>query len=201
MHRIMIGASSLLAILAMSGVMPTSGLAHEGSRLCNVILDGDGEPVQENDDDTIAHANSTACPEDDAAEVDDDEEEVQTTAAVEAPPEPEVVVEPLVVYFDVNKDDLDAGSRAEVDAYVTELMASPPSAISVVGYTDTSGPADLNAKLSEARANSVAAALIEAGVPTSLIARSAAGEDNLAVGTPDDTREANNRRVTITPAY
>jgi len=84
---------------------------------------------------------------------------------------------------------------------VAALLETSPQSLNVVGYTDTTGPADVNRRLSEKRANSVASALQEAGIPGGLIARSASGEDKLAVDTPDDTREASNRRVTITPTY
>ena len=196
MYRNMTGASSALAILALLAGAPAAGLAHEGNKLCNVIVDGDGEPLVESDSDSIAHSNSSECP--DSAESAD---AGQQTAAVVATPEPAATIEPLIVYFDVNQDSLDAGARAEVDAYVSELMATSPTSLDVIGYTDTSGPADLNAKLSEGRANSVAAALIESGVPAGMITRGASGEGDLAIDTPDGTREANNRRVTISPVY
>lgn len=198
MYRSILGASSALAILAFVTGIPTIGHAHDGASLCKVILDGDGEPVRESDSDEIAHAHSGDCPDGGSVK---DTDGAERTAAVTETTAPAAVVDPLTVYFDVNQDGLDAGARAEVDAYVAELMATSPQALSVAGFTDTSGPADLNARLSEARANSVAAALIEAGVPAGMITRGASGEDSLAVETPDDTREANNRRVTVTPAY
>jgi outer membrane protein OmpA-like peptidoglycan-associated protein len=200
MPRNLIGASSALAILALLAAFPGPSQAHEGSELCNVILDGDGEPVKESDADNIAHSGSAACA--DRAET-AAAEPAQTAAAQPAEPTPVAAarVDPLTVYFDVNRDNLSAGAGAEVAAYADALMATSPAGVKVVGYTDTSGPADLNARLSEARANSVAAALIDAGVPSSMIARSASGEQDLAVSTADNTREANNRRVTITPRY
>ena len=203
MYRTLLGASSALAILAMAGILPTTVYAHDDGRLCNVILDGDGEPVREADDDEIAHGNSSACPDSAKAEEDGLKSEAEETAVagVEPTPDPEAIVEPLVVYFDVNRDDLDAGARAEVAAYVKELMATSPTSVDVVGYTDTSGSADLNARLSEARASSVSAALIEGGLPSGMISRGAAGEGDLAVDTPDGTREASNRRVAVTPIY
>ena len=202
MYRNMIGASSALAILTLLAGVPATGFAHEDGRLCNVILDGDGEPVLESDEDAVGHSNSAACPEGEsaaaAAEVENTDAGEQTAAVETAPA---TTIDPLIVYFDVNQDKLDAGARAEVDAYVAELQANPAKSLSVVGYTDTSGSADLNARLSEARANSVAAALIEAGLPAGMITRGASGEDDLAIATPDGTREANNRRVTVTPSY
>ena len=203
MYRTLLGASSALAILALAGILPMTASAHSDGALCNVILDGDGEPVREVDDDEIAHSNSSACPDGAKAEDDGLKDDVEKTdvAAVEPTPEPEAVIEPLVIYFDVNRDDLDAGARAELTAYVKELMTTSPTSVDVVGYTDTSGSADLNARLSEARASSVSAALIEGGLPSDLISRSAAGEGDLAIDTPDGTREASNRRVTVTPVY
>lgn len=200
MYRNMLGASSALAILALLAGIPATGLAHEDSRLCNVILDGDGEPVLERDDDDIGHSNSSDCADDDGAAKAEADAGQQTAAVVEAP-DSLVVVDPLIVYFDINQDQLDAGAQAEVEAYATALNEGSPKSLNVVGFTDTSGPADLNARLSKARADSVAAALIEAGVPASMISEGASGEDGLAIATHDDTREANNRRVTVTPDY
>lgn len=196
MYCNMTGASSALAILALLAGAPTAALAHEDGKLCNVIVDGDGEPLLESDSDSIAHANSSECA--DSAESADAGQQTTAVAATEAPA---ASIEPLIVYFDVSQDSLDAGARAEVDAYVTGLMPTSPTSLDVIGYTDTSGSAELNAKLSEARANSVAAALIEAGVPAGMITRGASGEGDLAIDTPDGTREANNRRVTISPVY
>lgn len=203
MYRNMIGASSALAILALLAGVPATGFAHEDSRLCNVILDGDGEPVRDSNDDNIAHSNSTPCADDDGAQAGkvENTDTDQQTAAVSEAPAPAAKVDPLIVYFDVNQDKLAAGARAEVNAYVEALTATSPTSLTVIGFTDTSGSADLNARLSEARANSVAAALIEAGLPASMITRGASGEDDLAIATPDGTREANNRRVTVTPAF
>ncbi len=203
MYRNMIGASSALAILALLAGVPATGFAHQDSRLCNVILDGDGEPVRESDDDNVAHSNSAACANNNTSSSGkvENTKTKQQTAAVNEAPASTAIVDPLVVYFDVNQDQLAAGARTEVNAYVEALTAASPKSLTVVGYTDTSGPADLNAQLSEARANSVAAALIEAGLPANMISRGSSGEGDLAITTPDSTREANNRRVTVTPTY
>ena len=203
MYRNMIGASSALAILAFLASVPATGFAHQDNHLCNVILDGDGEPVRESDDDDVTHSNNADCAENHTASSSkvENTDVKQQTAVVDDAPAPAAIVDPLVVYFDVSQDQLTAGARAEVNAYVEALTVASPKSLTVVGYTDTSGAADLNARLSEARANSVAAALIEAGLPASMISRGSSGEDDLAITTPDGTREANNRRVTVTPAY
>ncbi|NJO37309.1 MAG: OmpA family protein, partial [Rhizobiales bacterium] len=110
----------------------------------------------------MAHSNSVECADGDQAESVDAAAQPAVVNAVPAAP---AAVEPLVVYFDVNQDRLDAGASAEVGAYADELMTTSPKGLTVIGYTDTSGSPARNAQLSEARANSVAAALIESGVP------------------------------------
>jgi outer membrane protein OmpA-like peptidoglycan-associated protein len=199
MNRNLAGASSAILMLVCLAGFPQAGIAHEDKNLCNVLLDGDGEPVRERDSDSIAHGNTFDCPEEGA----DEAASVENVAAPAPEPveAPVAVVEPLVVYFDVNEKSVDAGSRAEVNAYVVSLLATAPETLNVVGYTDTSGSVELNRRLSEARADSVSAALIDAGVPAGMITRGASGESELAVATPDGTREASNRRVTVTPGY
>ena len=66
------------------------------------------------------------------------------------------------------------------------------------GYTDTSGSAGYNQRLSERRANAVANALESASVCRVATWRSAVAVINdLRVPTPDGVREPQNRRVEI----
>lgn len=202
MHRNAIGVSSAVAILALLAGYPAISNAHDDNRLCNVLLDGDGDPVVESDSDQVGHSGSYGCEDDDdtagSVEATEPAEEEEQVAVVETPT---ARLDPLTVYFDINRDDLSAGADAEVKAFAEQLLATNPKSVEVVGYTDTSGPADLNEQLSKARASSVMAALIDAGVPASMVSSAASGEGGLAVETPDGTREANNRRVTVTAQY
>ncbi|MGI9434918.1 MAG: OmpA family protein [Geminicoccaceae bacterium] len=210
MHRIMLGVSSTLAILAVVAGGPTTSIAHDQDELCNTLVDGDGDAIKEADGDFVGHSDSSPCQgagnaatetyngdakaDNGDAKADDVSKVVAIAPAVVAP-------EPLVVYFDSNQDSLSASSEAEVQAFASLLTASDPKGLKVVGHTDTSGSAELNEKLSKARADQVASTLVDAGVSVDLISFGASGEGNLAVETPDNTREANNRRVTITPVY
>ncbi len=205
MYRNIISLTSVLALFVGVTGYPNAIHAHEGDKLCNVLLDGDGEPVKESDNDVVDHSNSHAC-----AATDDDKNvaEAEAEAEVEKAPEPVVAVvqepvtlEPMTVYFDTGEDQLSAGAGKQVQAFAEQLFETNPKSIKVVGHTDTSGSADLNAKLSKARAASVIASLVEAGVSSDVIDQDASGEGSLAVATPDGTREANNRRVVITPEY
>lgn len=206
MHRNVISLASILALLV--GAISFAGVAeaHEGEKQCNVLLDGDGEPVKESDSDDIDHSNSHACGPDEKAAVDaqgsaeaaEEEEASKQVANVTAAP---VEVDPLTVYFDTGSSELSAGSEAEVQAFVEQLQATNPKNVTVVGYTDSSGSADLNQKLSKARAANVTASLVEAGLTGSLVTQDAVGEDTLAVETPNGTREPNNRRVVVSAEY
>jgi outer membrane protein OmpA-like peptidoglycan-associated protein len=69
--------------------------------------------------------------------------------------------------------------------------------VQVTGYADTSGSVPYNQRLSLRRAQHVAGALVRMGVPPQAMAIGGAGENNLAVPTPDGVREPRNRRVTI----
>ena len=201
MERNVIGLTSAIALLL--GVAGFAGPVMADGHLekCNVLLDGDGEPVLESDDDTIDHADSKPCAPGDEAK------DKVAEVAVENVAEPSVdaavvpTVEPLIVYFDVNSDTLSAGSAAQVASFAEQLEATKPTSINVVGYTDTSGSAALNEKLSKTRAANVVASLVDAGIAEDIITQDAVGEDALAVDTPDKTREPNNRRVIITPEY
>ena len=71
----------------------------------------------------------------------------------------------------------------------------------VVGYTDTSGSAAYNLRLSERRAKATADALVALGVPQDSLDVSWKGKSDLAVPTPDGVREPLNRRATIHVAF
>ena len=69
--------------------------------------------------------------------------------------------------------------------------------IQVTGYTDASGSAGYNQRLSERRANNVANALVRFGVPRQAMVVSGRGKNDQRVPTADGVREPQNRRVEI----
>jgi outer membrane protein OmpA-like peptidoglycan-associated protein len=69
--------------------------------------------------------------------------------------------------------------------------------VSVVGHTDTTGSSNYNYALGGRRAEAVQKMLIEYGIPSSQIVAVSAGEEDLAVPTPDNTPNAANRRVRV----
>ncbi len=99
--------------------------------------------------------------------------------------------------FDLNSTTLKAESAAKLDSLVVFLNEHPEANVEVVGYTDTSGAASYNQKVSEQRAESVANALVEKGIDASRIHARGEGENNPIAS--NDTREGRqqNRRVEV----
>jgi OOP family OmpA-OmpF porin len=77
------------------------------------------------------------------------------------------------------------------------FRAGAPVTIQVTGFTDTSGSADYNERLSVRRANAVAALLVQDGVPQNALVVTGRGQNDLRVPTPVGVREPQNRRVEI----
>jgi len=125
-----------------------------------------------------------------------------------APPAPPVVTPPpppppilpsrtYLVFFDWDRADLTARARqivAEAAAASTHVQTTR---IEVNGYTDLSGTAAYNQKLSVRRAQSVEAELVHDGVPAGEISIHGYGESNPLVPTAKGVREPQNRRVEI----
>ncbi len=104
----------------------------------------------------------------------------------------------FIVYFGWDVAELSPLAQSFLNDVADEAAAQDPAVISIGGYTDTSGSAEYNIKLSERRADNVAAYLAGQGVDSSIMDVRWFGEEDLAVPTEDGVREPNNRRVEIT---
>ncbi|HVJ42345.1 MAG TPA: OmpA family protein [Dongiaceae bacterium] len=102
-----------------------------------------------------------------------------------------------VVLFPFGKATLDSTAEATISSAKQEFERTGSAHVTIVGHTDTSGSPDFNQRLSERRAKVVTDALVREGVPQSAISASAVGENDLAVQTGPDVREAQNRRTEI----
>lgn len=122
-------------------------------------------------------------------------------AQLEAKPQPaEQPATPpqtYIVYFDFDKSNITPAGQAVIDNVLSDAKAHGTPNISVVGHTDTAGPADYNLKLSLRRADSVRSALIRGGISADRITTAGRGETELAVPTKDGVPEAKNRRAEI----
>jgi outer membrane protein OmpA-like peptidoglycan-associated protein len=101
------------------------------------------------------------------------------------------------VFFPWDSASLTPEGDQIVQAAVTNFKAGGPSTVQVTGYTDTSGSPGYNQQLSERRAQSVASAMEQQGVPQADLTVSGQGQNDLRVPTPPGVREPQNRRVEI----
>ena len=120
-----------------------------------------------------------------------------------APPAPVAVCprSDFVVYFEWDRDDLNAQALDVIDNAVTRARECNMSAAAIVGHTDTSGSIAYNAALSERRAAVVRDALAARGVAVSMMTTEARGESDLAQATADGVREPLNRRTAVTITF
>lgn len=139
-------------------------------------------------------------------------------AAVAAPvvmkaPEVEHVVAPAPVYktiftdkpvtiegtnFDTNSAKLKPAADKKLAEVVDFTVKYPESNLAVTGYTDSTGSAKYNMKLSRKRAESVKAYLVKKGVPADHVVTKGEGEANPVASNKTKAGRAMNRRVEIT---
>ena len=101
------------------------------------------------------------------------------------------------VNFEIGKARLLPQSTQVLDDVAAALIANPQWRVEVAGYTDSTGSAAVNRRLSHARANAVREYLVRRGVPASrLVARGYGPADPVAPNTTADGR-ARNRRVEL----
>ncbi|HET8880774.1 MAG TPA: OmpA family protein [Solimonas sp.] len=103
----------------------------------------------------------------------------------------------LYVNFDFNKATLRADAAPVLAQVVAVLKDSPDLKLAIEGNTDSIGEHDYNQKLSGARAASVVAALVKAGIAADRLTASGNGADKPIAdnGTPEG--RAKNRRVEL----
>ena len=102
-----------------------------------------------------------------------------------------------LVFFPWNKAALTADDQHVVAQAAEEFRTTGSARINVTGHTDTSGSPEYNLRLSERRAQMVAAELERLGVPAADLVVIGRGQEDLRVPTADNVREAGNRRVEI----
>jgi outer membrane protein OmpA-like peptidoglycan-associated protein len=174
-----LGSSALLAQSEDLGAMWGEG----ADRRCNVVIDTAGNPVVKNATEGAVIQNQTFdCPE--------------QIAAVE-PAAPAPLPEAGVIYFDFDKSNLRPDAQAALDDIIFDIKDRQLGGIISAGHTDTAGPPEYNMELSQRRADTVAEALVRAGIPAQIITTEAFGESDLAVQTPPDTPLQANRRVVV----
>lgn len=138
--------------------------------------------------------SSTAAPSTPAILTDDEVQQMFGEVRAALPPAPQR----FTVYFRFESEELTAESRARVPEILKAVKQHPAPDVSVVGHTDTTGPATRNLQLGLSRAQTVRSLLIAAGLDASAIEARSHGEVDPLVPTPDEVFESRNRRVDIT---
>ena len=110
---------------------------------------------------------------------------------------PEVIVLSSDVLFDFDRAELRPEFRPELDRIAQRLVEDTNLRVLVWGHTDTAGPPEYNMRLSVRRANAVADYLEGRGVDRTRMTVEGFGETRLAVPTPDNTPNQQNRRVEL----
>jgi outer membrane protein OmpA-like peptidoglycan-associated protein len=116
-----------------------------------------------------------------------------------APPPPPAVqaARTYLVFFDWDRADLSERARQIVSEAAQASTHVQTTKLEVNGYTDLSGTAAYNLKLSVRRAKSVEAELVKDGVAENEIEIHGYGESDPLVPTAKGVREPQNRRVEI----
>ena len=100
--------------------------------------------------------------------------------------------------FATSSAELPADAQGTVTALSQILQAYPNARVRVDGYADARGDAGANQQLGAQRAESVARALIAAGVPAARITAASGGETNPVDSNTTAQGQAENRRTQLT---
>ena len=101
-------------------------------------------------------------------------------------------------YFKTGSDELTEGSEQQLKNIVAILKAYPKAAIRLGGYTDNTGSAEGNLKLSERRANSVLNKLVALGANKAQLSAQGYGQEHpICEANDTDECKAKNRRIDI----
>ena len=107
------------------------------------------------------------------------------------------VANSFLLFFDWDRAGMPPEAQAIVRDAAEAIKSSGAESVVVTGFTDTSGNAKYNMRLSERRAEAVKEELMRNGVAAGIITTRGQGEDVLIVPTGPNEREPQNRRVRI----
>ncbi len=99
------------------------------------------------------------------------------------------------IFFDTGKAELRSESGPELDRLVTTLNESPKIVIEVRGHTDNTGSNEINAKLSQDRADAVREYFISKGIEPDRVGSKGFGESKPVATNDTDEGRQQNRRV------
>ncbi len=132
---------------------------------------------------------------------------VVTEEVIEPDPEPVMMSKVHKEEYGTGTFEFDSAKLTEsvserLDNFVSFLNEYPQAQVEITGYTDSSGPAAYNQKLSERRAQSVADYLTAAGIGSDRLTVKGMGEENpVADNSTREGREKNRRVEVVVPSF
>ena len=102
------------------------------------------------------------------------------------------------VMFSTGSAVIKGGAQDELDRVAKVLNRFPETSVQIAGYTDSTGSAELNQKLSEKRADAVRTALVARHVNQARLSTVGYGENKPVADNDTEAGRMMNRRVTIT---
>lgn len=189
---ISLAALSLVSVMASQAVM-----AHSS----DYVLDSAGKHPTASDGDCVTFGGAV-----NGADCHSHDEPVVEAPVAEVAP----VIEPVAITqsftlagdtsFDTNSAELNSNGKASLDAFVNTLAGTEGlevDSIFVVGHADSRGSDAYNQTLSEKRADAVSAYLASAGIDSSVLSASGAGESKPVASNDTASGRAQNRRVEL----
>ena len=101
------------------------------------------------------------------------------------------------VLFESGQVELAAGARENLNDVVELLQSEPDKRVRIEGHTDSTGPASVNLRISQQRADAVRAELVAMGIQADRIQTVGMGEDFPIASNESAEGRARNRRVDV----
>ena len=121
----------------------------------------------------------------------------QTAAPDQVPPKNAAAPPSLIILFDSNSSRIRDQDKAILDRASRAYNEGKPIVMTLAGNSDLTGNAKANLLLSQRRAEAVLRGLLDRGIPANRFQLVAKGQTEPPVPTPEGTKEAANRRVSI----
>lgn len=123
-------------------------------------------------------------------------EHYSSCSSIETPHGTTIVDRLAPVFFETASAAITARGAAALDGFLAGYDAPAYCEVVIDGHADRAGPADRNLRLSERRANAVAAYLRQKGLAAPIVI-GRHGETQLLVETPDGVAQPENRYVVV----
>lgn len=132
---------------------------------------------------------------------------VEEPVMAEPEPEPQMVAEPQTIVlseagetelFGFDEATLSPQAAASLQPLINRLLQHEEAAATIIGHTDSKGPAAYNQKLSERRAQAVADVFVDAGIDAERLTVMGKGESTPIASNDTVDGRAKNRRVEVT---